>query len=202
MHFHHNTNDLSQREGGHGYGVELSINDAEINNNLFIKGSYGIAHWDAKPRYNWSIHHNVFYGLSSGYPGDMLRSEKSPVHNVQFHNNTVELEGSRTMNVIGLYGAGTSTGISVRNNLIINSNTGYSYYPNRLINLERGASVSGLSVINNLIHKMDVGSVPGGNYQNNLTVDPKIKRTGARNGKDYYAPAAGSPVLGKGIGAL
>jgi len=60
---HHNTLDMATRANGAGYGVELSIHDAEIDHNYFIKGNYGIANW-TNPMKNWIIHHNIFYAVS------------------------------------------------------------------------------------------------------------------------------------------
>src|SRR5882672_4989295 len=66
---HHNTLDMATRANGAGYGVELSIHDAEIDHNYFIKGNYGIANWD-NPMQNWSIHHNIFYALEESHIGE------------------------------------------------------------------------------------------------------------------------------------
>lgn len=193
---HHNVFDLLERAGGHGYAIELSINDAEIDNNWIKGGSYGIAHWSPAYCANWSIHHNTFHSLSSGYPGDIIRAQVSGLHNVKFYNNTVELMGSSTINVFGLH-AGSSDNLDLKNNLIINSNTSYSWYPNQLIFLEKGASVSGLSVGNNLLDKLSVGSVAG-TYTNNLQLNCNITQSGARP-DPYYLPNGGSPLIDAGI---
>ena len=193
---HHNVFDLLERAGGHGYAIELSINDAEIDNNWIKGGSYGIAHWSPAYCSNWSIHHNTFHSLSSGYPGDIVRAQVSGLHNVKFYNNTVELMGTATINVVGLH-AGSSSNIDLKNNLVINSNTSYAWFPNQLVFLEKNASVSGLSVGNNLLDKMPLGSVAG-TYTNNLQLNCKITQSGARP-DPYYLPLGGSPLVDAGV---
>jgi gliding motility-associated-like protein len=193
---HHNVFDLLERAGGRGYAIELSINDAEIDNNLIKGGSYGIAHWSPAYCANWSIHHNTFHSLSSGYPGDIVRAQVSGLHNVRFHNNTIELMGNATINVIGLH-AGKSDNLDLKNNLIINSNTSYAWFPNQLIFLEKGASLSGLNVGNNLLDKLPLGSVAG-TYTNNLETACKINQSGNRP-DPYYLPAVGSPLIDAGV---
>ena len=193
---HHNTFDLLARAGGRGYAIELSINDAEIDHNQVKGGSYGIAHWSPAYCANWSIHHNTFHSLSSGYPGDILRAQVSGLHNVKFYNNTVELIGTSTINVIGLH-AGKSDNLDLKNNLFINSNTSYSWFPNQLLFLENGATVSGLRVENNLFDKLPIGSV-GGTYTNNLKASCQITQTGTRP-DPYYLPKTGSPLIDGGI---
>lgn len=192
---HHNTIDLETRAHGAGYGVELSIHDAEVDHNYFIKGNYGIANWDNAMK-NWSIHHNTFYALGGTYPGEMVRSQSNGLHNVKLYNNTIEFTGTQTMNVIGLYG-GTSESIDIKNNLFIDNNTAYSYYPNSLIHMENGAVLNNLEVKNNLFSKLPVGSVAG-TYKNNITADPMINKSGNRPDA-YYKPKPGSPLINAGV---
>lgn len=192
---HHNVFDLVTRSGGSGYGLELTVNDAEVDHNYFFKGRYGIANWDNAVG-NWQIHHNVFYGIHTYWPGEVLRSQRSGFHNVKFYNNTIEMESGETSSVMSSYG-GASDNVELKNNLIINNNTGYTWFPNKLIHLEAGASISGLQVTHNLLHKLPLGSV-GGQYLSNLSVDPLISKTGARP-SPYYAPTAGSPAIDKGV---
>jgi len=192
---HHNTIDLETRAKGAGYGVELTIHDAEVDHNYFIKGTNGIVNWD-NPMKNWNIHHNTFYALQGTYPGEIVRSQWSGLHNVKLYNNTVEFTGTKTMNVIGLY-KGVSENVDIKNNLFINNNTGYSYYPNKLVHLENGATLSGLTVKNNSFYRLPVGTVTG-TYQNNQTSDPIITKTGARP-SPYYLPLAGSPLINAGL---
>lgn len=191
---HHNTIDMETRANGAGYGIELTVHDAEIDHNYFIKGTNGIANWDHAMK-NWSIHHNTFYALQGTYPGEIVRSQKNGLNNVKLYNNTIEFTGTKTMNVVGLYG-GSSSNVDIKNNLIINSNTGYSYYPNKLIHMENGATVGSLSVKNNLFSGLPTSSVSG-TYQNNLSVDPQITKSGNRPDA-YYMPKAGSPLINAG----
>jgi hypothetical protein len=192
---HHNTIDMETRAKGTGYGIELSIHDAEIDHNYFIKGTYGIANWD-KARTNWNIHHNIFYALAGVYPGDILRSQHNGLHNVNFYNNTIEFTGDKTMNVVGLYG-GASKNLNLINNLIINNNTAYSYYPNALIHMENGSVLSDLVVRNNLFDSLATGTVSG-SYSGNLSRDPKINAKGERP-DPYYQPVPASPLLDAGL---
>jgi gliding motility-associated-like protein len=192
---HHNVIDIETRAGGNGYGLELTVNNAEVDHNYFLKGKYGIANWAGSCK-NWDIHHNVFYGISNFYPGETLRSQTTGFHNVKYYNNTIELIGTQTANVLSSYG-GASDHVEIKNNLIINSNTAYSWYPNKLLHLENGASISGLQVQNNLHQNLPMGSVAG-NYSSNLTSDPKITKSGNRPDK-YYFPLAGSPLIDAGV---
>jgi gliding motility-associated-like protein len=191
---HDNIIDLSTRAQGHGYGIELTMHDAEIDHNYFIKGDLGIANWD-NPMKNWSIHHNVFYAIQGSYPGEIIRSQWSGLHNVKFYNNTIEFESDKTASVVGLYG-GASDNLDFRNNLIINSNTGYNYYPNQFIHMEGGATLTGLTATNNLLYNLPIGSVPG-TYSGNLTSDPKIRK-GTVRPTPYYEALAGSPLIDGG----
>jgi hypothetical protein len=195
MRVHHNTLDMETRAKGAGYAIELTIHDAEIDHNYFLKGSYGMANW-SNPMKNWSIHHNTFYALQGTYPGEVVRSQWSGLHNVKLYNNTVEFAGTRTINVVGAYG-GNSDNIDIKNNLFINNNTSYSYYPNQLVHLENGASVTSLTVKNNLFYKLAVGSVAGV-YSGNLTSDPLITLSGTRP-DPYYMLKTGSPLINAGL---
>jgi hypothetical protein len=192
---HHNTIDMDTRAKGAGYSVELTINDVEIDHNYFIKGTQGIANW-AGAQQNWSIHHNTFYALQGTYPGEVLRSQKSGLHNVVFYNNTIEFASTQTMNIIGMYG-GTSNNVDVKNNLFINNNTSYNYYPNQFIYMEGGATVSGLQVRNNSFWKLPVGTVSG-TYSANQTSNPLISCTGARPDA-YYWLTSTSPLINAGL---
>ena len=192
---HHNTIDMDTRARGAGYGVELTIHDAEVDHNYFVKGNYGIANWD-NPMINWSIHHNTFYAIQGTYPGEVVRSQWSGLHNVKLYSNTIEFASDKTMNVVGLYG-GTSDNIDIQNNLFMDNNTGYSYYPNQLVHLENNAVLATLAVKNNLFSKLPVGSIPG-TYQNNITTDPLINFAGLRT-DPYYLPKAGSPLIDAGV---
>lgn len=191
---HHNTIDLEMRAKGEGYGLELSVNNAEIDHNIFKGGQYGIVNWDEAVQ-NWNIHHNVFYGLKNYYPGEILRSQKSGLHSVKFYNNTIEMLGSTTINLIGLYG-GQSDKLDIKNNLVINSNTSYNHYPNKFLHQEN-SNVTELTVMNNMLYNIVTDGIPG-SLKNNLSSDPKINKTGTRH-SGYYRPVAGSPLIDAGV---
>ncbi len=193
---HHNTFDLLSRAGGNGYSIELTVNDAEIDHNWFNGGSYGIADWSPAYVTNWSIHHNTFTGLSSGYPGDIIRAQQVGIHNVKIYNNTVEFTGTRTIHFLGLH-KGQSDNIEVKNNLVINSNTGYSYGANQMVFMENGASVAGLNISNNFLSNIAIGTTVG-TFANNLTGNPQITKSGARP-DPYYLPMSGSPLINSGV---
>jgi hypothetical protein len=117
---------------------------------------------------------------------------------VKVFNNTIEFTGTRTIHFVGLHG-GKSDHVEVKNNLIINSNTGYSYGPNQLVFLENGATISELQVTNNLLDKMPLGKVPG-TYDKNKLEGAQIAKTGDRP-YPYYVPTVGSPLIDAGIDA-
>lgn len=188
---------LGPRAKGNGYGLELSVYDVEIYNNWFNGGSTPMVNWGDHQFENWNIHHNTIYGVSSGYPTAMVVSYKGGLKNVNIYNNTAEMTGSATVNFIEFNNGGVGENINIKNNLIINSNSSYAWYPNRFISLEKGSSVKNLQVTNNLLYKLPIGSV-GGTYTNNLFVDPKITASGARP-TPYYLPQAGSPLIDAGV---
>jgi hypothetical protein len=99
------------------------------------------------------------------------------------------------MNLIGLYG-GVSENIDIKNNLVINSNTSYNWYPNKFIMLEN-SEITNLTVTNNLLLNLPTKTVPG-TFINNLTGDPQIKKTGGRH-TTYYSPKPGSPLVDRGL---
>ena len=101
---------------------------------IFFRGKWAIVNWDThgNKMSNWNIHHNVFYGIMNGYPGEIVRSQVTGLHNVKFYNNTVEFFGTITNNIVGAYG-GTSQNVEIKNNLILNYNTSYNWYPNKMV---------------------------------------------------------------------
>lgn len=194
---YNNVIDLDSRAKGSGYAFEVSIHDVEIDHNYIIKGKHGIVNWDNKGTLmsNWKIHHNVFYGISDEYPAEILRAQHSGLHNVQFYNNTIEFTGTRTTNLVAIYG-GQSDHIEIKNNLIINSNTSYNHYANKLIHIEKG-TVTQLEITYNFLSNLGPGNLPG-TIKNNLSGDPRIQKTGKRP-LPYYSPVAGSPVIDSGV---
>ncbi|WP_276373408.1 Ig-like domain-containing protein [Chryseolinea sp. H1M3-3] len=193
---HHNTFDMLSRAGGNGYAIELTVNDAEIDHNWINGGRYGIANWSPAYTSNWLIHHNTFNNLASYYPGEVVRSEKTGINNVKIYNNSVEFSGTNTMDFLGLH-AGQSTNVDIKNNLIINSNTSYSWWPNVVVYTENGATISGLNVSNNFLNNIGVGTTSG-TIANNLTGDPKVAKSGTKP-NPYFVPQTGSPLIDKGI---
>jgi uncharacterized protein YjdB len=197
IHVYNNILDMETRANGAGYALEVSVHDIEIDHNYFIKGKRAIANWDThgNKMTNWNIHHNTFYGMEDGYPADIVRVQVTGLHNVKFQNNTVEFIGTKTCNLISIYG-GASENVEIKNNLIINSNTAYSYYPNQLVHVEN-TSLSNLQVANNFLVNQPVGTYPG-SYTNNVSGDPKITKSGNRP-SPYYVPVAGSPLIDAGL---
>lgn len=194
---HDNIIDMEARANGQGYGLELTIHDAEVDHNYFNKGNYGIANWD-NPMKNWSIHHNIFYAIQGIYPGEVVRSQWSGLHNVKLYNNTIEFASDKTMNVIGLYG-GISDNLDLKNNLVINSNTSYNYYRNQLIHMEGGATVNGLQILNNSTAGIDTGlSLIAPSQVISAFTNPSITKVLPRP-QPYYVPATGSSLINAGI---
>ena len=189
---HHNTFDIQSRAKGKGYGIELTIHDAEIDHNFFNGGYSGISNWTHAKK-NWSIHHNVFYGITGIYPTAIINAHKGNLNNVHIYNNTVELAGNTTVNFLQCDNGGVSEDVVIRNNLIINSNTAYSHYPNRFINLKNGATIKNLVVENNLLTNLHLGKLAG-IIRDNLFVDPRIRGIGSRP-IPYYLPESDSPLI-------
>ncbi|HEX6891390.1 MAG TPA: right-handed parallel beta-helix repeat-containing protein [Chryseolinea sp.] len=194
---YNNIINLEKRAKGYGYALEVSVHDIEIDHNYILKGSHGIVNWDkGETRMsNWTIHHNIFYGISDHYPTEILRAQNSGLHNIKFYNNTVEFSGTRTTNLIAVYG-GTSENIEVKNNLIINSNTSYTHYPNKILHSEKG-TFKNVVVTNNFLSNQALGSIPG-KSENNKSGDPKLKKAGNRP-LPYYLPQSDSPVIDSGV---
>jgi len=110
------------------------------------------------------------------------------------------------MNVVGVYG-GASDNLDIKNNLVINSNTAYSYYPNQLIHTENAATISNLTVLNNSTTNLDPGSLltsilglPIPNPLINLAIlsNPAVNSTGLRP-QPYYMPSSGSSLINAGL---
>jgi hypothetical protein len=194
---YNNIIDLEKRAKGNGYALEVSLHDIEIDHNYILRGSHGIVNWDkgGTMMSNWTIHHNIFYGIADQYPTEIVRAQNSGLHNIKFYNNTVEFAGTRTTNLIAVYG-GTSENIEIKNNLIINSNTAYNYYPNKILHSEKG-TLKNVVVTNNFLSNQILGIIPG-KFENNKSGDPKLKKVGNRP-LPYYLPESGSPVIDSGV---
>ncbi len=193
---HHNIFDIQSRAKGKGYGIELTIHDAEIDHNYFNGGFSGISNW-SHAKENWSIHHNIFYGIASIYPTAVINVFNGNLKKVHIYNNTIELAGKSTVNFLQCANGGVSADVVIENNLIINSNTDYSHYPNRFISLEKGATIENLVVENNLLKNLPLGDLEGV-VRNNHSEDPEIMAVGERP-FPYYQPKSTSPLIGGGV---
>lgn len=193
---HHNILDLSTRAKGHGYGLELSINNVEVDNNYFVEGVYGIANWGAPKRY-WEIHHNVFYDIKSDVnAADIIRSQEGGLHDVRIFNNTIEYQSGKKVNFVGLYG-GESKNIQITNNLLMNTATPENDSADEFIHLENGATIKNLEVSTNLLQQLAIGKSTGGYKGNVIADDPEISKEGSRP-SPYYHPREGSILIDGG----
>ncbi len=195
LRIHHNIFDIKSRAKGKGYGIELTIHDAEIDHNFFNGGYSGISNWSFE-KANWSIHHNIFYDIASPYPTAVINAFKGNLRNVHIFNNTIELTGTSTVNFLQCDNGGVSEDVVIKNNLVINSATAYAHYPNRFISLQNGAIIKNLVVENNLLSNLALGK-PEGQIRGNMSADPKIIGSGARP-FPYYRPAVDSPLIDGG----
>jgi hypothetical protein len=193
---HDNIIDLQTRAKGQGYGIELALDDVEIDHNIFKGGLTGIVNWGPQ-KADWKIHHNVFFGLDNPYPTAVINAHNGNLKNVEIYNNTIELSGKATVNFLACNNGGTSENVKIFNNLIINSNEGYAHYPNRFIRLEKGSSIKNLHVENNLLYNLSLGEIEG-NLQNNIFKDPHITGSGQRP-FPYYLPKPESPLIDAGV---
>lgn len=194
---HHNTIDLGNRAEGKGYGVELNINHAEIDNNFFIKGVYGIVNWGAAKQH-WDIHHNIFYGLESVYPTDVLRSQTGGFHHVRLYNNTIELTGDTPVNLVGAYG-GSSSDVSVMNNLIIGTDDDKAFNFNNVIYVAGNATISNILVSNNFFERLSP-SEKQKYLKDNYTGKHGVAQAGSRP-LPYYMLTKGSSLIDAGRNA-
>lgn len=191
---HHNIIDLDNRAAGNGYGIELNVSNAEVDNNFFIKGSYAIVNWGA-PKQHWDIHHNVFYGLASIYPTDVVRAQTHGLHHVRFYNNTIELTGNTPVNLVGVYG-GRSNDVSIMNNLVINAGPGNASSFKEVLYIERGATLDGVEISNNFFEQLSPGEVK--KYaRHNYTGKHGIVASGNKP-MPYYMPRRGSRLIDAG----
>lgn len=195
-----NVFNLNERAKGSGYGIELMVNDAEISNNYFVGGSSGIVNWEvsgAPPRQRWDIHHNIFYGLSCPNPTGIINFFRNGIDGATIYNNTVEMTGTSTVSFIEVSNGGMIKNTRIENNLIINSNTDYEHYPNKFINLSNG-SAENVSVKNNFLEQLQLENLNSVVYENNLTGNSRILKTGNRP-NPYYIPTQNSPLIDAGL---
>jgi hypothetical protein len=201
IHIHDNTFDLVTGAKGNGHGLELTAHNAEIDHNYFLGGSTSIVNWDASAEahtmHNWRIHHNVFYKLASFYPSSAINFFRMGIANAEIYNNTIELTDTCTINFIEVNNHGVADSLNIKNNLIINSNTAYSWYPNKLISLVNGATMRNTYVSNNSLFNITIDSIAGVRYGINLIGDPKITRKGKRP-HPYYSLQDKSPLVDSG----
>ena len=199
---YNNTFDLITRAKGSGHCIELTLHDAEVDHNHLWGGSTAIANWDASANphtmHNWKIHHNTFYGVSSYYPSAIINMYRHGVDKADIYNNTVELSGSSTVNFIEVNNGGIARNVKIENNLIIDSNTSYQWYPNKFISLVNNALMENATARNNFVQKMSIGSVGGVSYSGNLSGDPMINKTGNKP-SPYYELKSGSPLINAGV---
>lgn len=196
---YNNIFDLTTRGKGSSYSIELSLHDAEIDHNYFYGGTYGIATWNSEhTMQNWKIHHNIFYGYKNSVPAHAINVFRMGIRNAHIYNNAFETTGTTTSNFLTVNNGGIADNVRIENNLIIDSNTSYSHYPNKFINLLNNATMRNSVARNNFLQKMPIGSVAGIAYSGNLSGDPKITRTGSRP-KPYYELTSGSPLIDKGV---
>lgn len=185
---------LSPRTNGAGYCIELSSGSVEIRNNWFNGGTYGIVNWASKVYSNWSIHHNVFYGLSGGVnPTSIVCSYRGGVQNLNVYNNTAELTStSQAVHFVEFDNASAGTNVNIKNNLIVNSNGA-----NKVVNLRNGAYINNLQVTNNFFQNIQQGTAPG-NYTSNATGTAQIVRSGSKP-HTFYNHVAGGNLIDKGV---
>nr|PZN56885.1 MAG: hypothetical protein DIU61_03220 [Bacteroidota bacterium] len=199
---YNNTFDHTQRAGGRGYGVELSISDAEVDHNYFLGGTGGVNHWGEGQNgtvQNWKIHHNVFYRVATGYPTGLITAVRGGINNVHIYNNTVEHSGRGSMHLFEADNGGVARNVRIENNLIINNFSEYVYgeVP-KILNLKNGARFENCVVRNNFTDRVTVTALSGVSLSNNLSGNPQITASGARP-DPYYRPKAGSPLIDKGV---
>lgn len=197
---YNNTFDLISRAKGSGTNIELTLHDAEIDHNYFFGGYTGIANWNGPESHikqNWKIHHNIFYKLASFYPSAVIRLFRRGVTNAEIYNNTVELSDTSTINFIEVNNGGIAYNVNIKNNLIINSNTAYNWYPNKLINVINNGSFEKSSLMNNSFINLQIDSISGITFANNITADPKLQKRGERP-IPYYCLLSESPLIDKG----
>lgn len=192
---HHNIIDLKTRAKGEGYGIELTMDNVEVDHNVFMGGLTGIVNWGPQ-KAHWKIHHNIFFGIDNPYPTAVINAYNGNLKDVEIYHNTIELSGQSTVNFIACSNGGISEDVKIFNNLIINSNVDYAHYPNRFISLEKEATITNLVVENNLLYNLTIGEIKG-TVRNNIFKDPLLTGTGKRP-IPYYMPTLNSPAIDAG----
>ena len=192
-----------------GYLIEVNTSDVEIDHNYFGRTPYGIAQWSAHLRRNWNVHHNIFDGFWRGtnnHPSRLFISVNR-LENVNFYNNTVYINNEAPIDVFYLKpNAGASKNISFKNNLFIRKTKVNSNWPDNMLHIERGVSLSNVTITNNIFDGFPIANrnggsnfTPGGTYNasNNLFTDANLTYSGDRKGK-FFEPKAGSPAVDAG----
>jgi hypothetical protein len=179
-----------------GYGLELSVNNAEIDHNYFNQGSYAIGHFLAK-RAGWKIHNNVFENQRDTYPAGTIHLEYGDgvggLDNLEYYNNTIITDGSAlneagtltSIDVISVKGITSEntpcTNWKIKNNIFKRTNPQetYMYRGPTLIYLEL-ATLSNSEISYNLFDQFPVGAVSGVAYSSNLTGDAGFSLNGSK----------------------
>jgi uncharacterized protein YjdB len=206
---------LGPRANGKGYGLELSVNDAEVYNNWFYGGDNGIVNWAKERKFsNWNIHHNTFYFNRPKHteslpvwPSGVITTHKNAIEDVIIANNTVEMVGE-TMDFLVFDNRAdpvtnpTSNNITVTKNLIIDSQLAadYAHWENRVVRVLNGAVVTNVNVSANWFQDITGDVITGVTYASNNSGDPLITKTNPRP-DPYYRLQSGSPLHGQDIGA-
>lgn len=197
---YNNIFDLKSRANGYGYGLELTVDNAEVDHNYFRGGFTSIVNWEPKEnpaRKSWKIHHNVFFELESKYPSAVITFFQNGISDAHIYNNTVEMAGTSTVSFIEANHGGQVRNIKVENNLVIDSNVDYKWYPNKFISLN-GAKIQSGIIRNNFLERMKLTTIAGLKYSNNYSGRAEIRKTGTRP-DPYYTPMPESPLVNAGL---
>jgi len=197
MRIHHNTLPIVMTGGkASGYGIELSLDDCEIDHNYMVGGAYFIAGF-YEPRSKIKIHHNVIRNLSSLWEWTIIAGKATGLY---IYNNTFDwTDGEPDWSIVGL--KDKIDGLVFQNNLIAVSDS-VKNHNQRSIALIGNAtwdgssySISQLAIRNNyLLNATLAPTVWPGNYENNREGIPGINRNGDLPEK-YYLPSDKSSNL-------
>lgn len=183
-------------DAGTGSAMELTFMHAIVKNCYFANAKFaGIFNTDGfGPSANdWLIHNNTFLNIyTSGGQAGAIRSTNYGFLNMNVYNNTFHWESGKTNGrVMTTFNGATSTGVNLKNNLVIDESTASVFV------LNGGGSISSSTFSYNQFFGVPEGSVSGVTYSNNLTSDPLILATGAKP-DPYYRPDTGSPCIESG----